>query len=51
MGVGLGPTKTLAKFANHCAKKRPEFAGVCVLGELFPAAVDALLAWAPVSEV
>ena len=27
--VGIGPTKTLAKFANHCAKKRPEFGGVC----------------------
>ena len=51
VGVGLGPTKTLAKFANHCAKKRPEFAGVCALGELSPAAIDSLLAWAPVSEV
>jgi DNA polymerase V len=51
VGVGLGPTKTLAKFANHCAKKRPEFAGVCALGELSPAAIDGLLAWAPVSEV
>lgn len=51
VGVGLGPTKTLAKFANHCAKKRPEFAGVCVLGELSPTAIDALLAWAPVTEV
>ncbi len=51
VGVGLGPTKTLAKFANHCAKKRPEFAGACVLGELSPADIDALLAWAPVSEV
>ena len=27
--VGIGPSKTLAKFANHCAKKRPEFGGVC----------------------
>jgi DNA polymerase V len=51
VGVGLGPTKTLAKFANHCAKKRPEFAGVCALGELSPAETDALLAWAPVAEV
>jgi DNA polymerase V len=51
VGVGLGPTKTLAKFANHCAKKRPEFAGVCVLGELAPTAIDGLLAWAPVAEV
>ena len=27
--VGIGPTKTLAKFANHLAKKNPEFEGVC----------------------
>lgn len=30
--VGIGPTKTLAKLANHCAKKLPEFNGVCDLG-------------------
>ncbi len=31
MGVGIGPTKTLAKLANHLAKKHPDFmaAGVC----------------------
>lgn len=29
--VGLGPTRTLAKLANHLAKKRPELAGVCDL--------------------
>jgi len=29
--VGLGPTRTLAKVANHLAKKRPEFSGVCDL--------------------
>jgi DNA polymerase V len=29
--VGIGPTKTLAKFANHLAKKNPEFEGVCDL--------------------
>jgi len=27
--VGIAPTKTLAKFANHLAKKNPEFSGVC----------------------
>ena len=31
VGVGIGPTKTLAKLANHLAKKRPEFDGVCDL--------------------
>lgn len=29
--VGLGPTRTLAKVANHLAKKRSEFSGVCDL--------------------
>ena len=27
--VGIGLTKTLAKLANHCAKKRTVFNGVC----------------------
>ena len=29
--VGIGPTKTLAKLANHMAKKMPQFIGVCDL--------------------
>lgn len=29
--VGIGPTKTLAKLANHIAKKMPQFNGVCDL--------------------
>ncbi|MHB2211437.1 Y-family DNA polymerase [Methylobacterium sp. CM6257] len=29
--VGIGPTKTLAKLANHIAKTVPELAGVCDL--------------------
>ena len=29
--VGFGATKTQAKFANHLAKKNPEFEGVCDL--------------------
>ena len=32
--VGAGPTKTLAKLANHIAKKNPEFCGVCDLHAL-----------------
>ncbi|NBP40873.1 MAG: DNA polymerase V subunit UmuC, partial [Betaproteobacteria bacterium] len=27
--VGIGATKTIAKLANHLAKKRPEYDGVC----------------------
>jgi DNA polymerase V len=42
--VGVGPTKTLAKLANHVAKKRPEWNGVCDLGALPPDALDALFA-------
>jgi nucleotidyltransferase/DNA polymerase involved in DNA repair len=26
--VGIGPTKTLAKLANHVAKKNPRFGGI-----------------------
>lgn len=29
--VGFGPSKTLAKLANHMAKKNPEFEGICDL--------------------
>lgn len=32
--VGCGPTKTLAKLANHLAKKNPVFNGVCDLHAL-----------------
>ena len=32
--VGFGPTKTLAKLANHIAKKNQEFHGVCDLHSL-----------------
>ena len=41
VGVGLGPTKTLAKLANHLAKRHPDFraVGVCNLAELPPAVV------------
>lgn len=32
--VGIGPTKTLAKLANHIAKHEPEMGGVCDLTNL-----------------
>lgn len=41
--VGIAPTKTLAKLANHCAKKRPEYDGVCDWSRLHPAQLDHLL--------
>ncbi len=45
VGVGIGPTKTLAKLANHLAKRHPDFAaaGVCNWLEL-PAAARAAYA-------
>lgn len=47
--VGIGPTKTLAKLANHLAKKKDELAGVCDLTSL--AARDHWLPQVPVGDV
>ena len=33
VGVGIGSTKTLAKLANHAAKKYPGTKGICVLNQ------------------
>ena len=49
--VGIGSTKTLAKLANHIAKKRPAWSGVCDLATLPPSALDAVLATIGVREV
>lgn len=49
--VGIGPTKTLSKLANHFAKKRVEFDGVCDLGGMQEADADALLGSVSVTEV
>lgn len=50
--VGIAPTKTLAKLANHAAKKALAGAdGVCDFAALTPAALDALLASLDVGEV
>lgn len=49
--VGLGPTKTLAKLANHVAKKRPQYEGVFSIHGLPPAETGALLTSFPVNEV
>lgn len=47
--VGLGPTRTLAKVANHLAKKRPELEGVCDLTD--PATRDRLLSAVAIEDV
>ena len=49
--VGFGATRTLAKLANHVAKKQPGFGGVCDLAALSPAGRDALLEGIDVGEV
>ncbi len=58
-GVGLGPTKTLAKLANHIAKtaeRKPgsypkELAQVCHLGAMQTSELEALMAATEVGEV
>lgn len=49
--VGIASTKTLAKLANHCAKKRDEFNGVCNFNYLEPNTLNLLLMQIEVGEV
>lgn len=49
--VGLGPTKTISKLANHWAKTEPKFNGVCNWLTIEPQERDAWLARTSVSEV
>lgn len=49
VGVGIGPTKTLAKIANRLAKTKPELNGVCVLDT--PEAIDEALLGFPIEDV
>lgn len=49
--VGVGASKTLAKLANHVAKKRPEYNGVCNLNQLEPEQLNRLLGEISVGEV
>ncbi|MBK9021183.1 MAG: Y-family DNA polymerase [Sulfuritalea sp.] len=49
--VGIAPTKTLAKMANHVAKKRPEYFGVCDFTKFDNATLDQLLDQIEVGEV
>lgn len=51
VGVGMATTKTLAKLANHLAKKCPEYAGVCVWAELSEATQRQIMGQLPVTEV
>lgn len=49
--VGLGSSKTLAKLANHIAKKRPEYNGVCNLNQFEPNQLNKLLSEVAIGEV
>jgi len=49
--VGIGTTKTLAKLANHCAKKRPVFNSVCNFNVMSPTELDDLFSQLGVGEV
>jgi len=49
--VGIGPTKTLAKLANHIAKKHPRSKGVFNFNDLTDAQQEKLLSQIDVAEV
>ena len=49
--VGIAASKTLAKLANHVAKKQPPFNSVCNLNTLSTAEIDVLLDKIDVGEV
>ena len=49
--VGIGSTKTLAKLANHCAKKQTIFNGVCDFNAMTAQALDVLLSQIDVGEI
>lgn len=49
VSIGVAPTKTLAKIANHCAKDHPETGGVSYLMDQED--IDCTLARTPVSKI
>ena len=49
--VGVGHSKTLAKLANHCAKKQPAFNGVCDFTHMSQDELNAMMETLPVSSV
>lgn len=49
--VGFGHSKTLAKLANHCAKKQDKWKGVCDFTALSEEELDSILVTLPVSKV
>lgn len=51
IGVGMGPSKTLAKSAQWASKEWPQFGGVLALTKCNPARTEKLLSLQPVEEV
>lgn len=49
--VGMGSTKTLAKLANHCAKKQHHMHGVCDFTSMSEAELDGIMQQLPLSKV
>jgi DNA polymerase V len=49
--VGIAPSKTLAKLANHVSKKNPRFGNVCDFNSMSATELDTLLASIEVGEV
>jgi DNA polymerase V len=49
--VGIAPSKTLAKLANHVSKKNPRFGSVCDFNSMSATELDTLLASIDVGEV
>jgi DNA polymerase V len=49
--VGIGASKTLAKLANHLAKKNPQFTGVCDISAMPKEMLYQWMAETPVGEV
>lgn len=51
VSVGIASTKTLAKIANHVAKKQDQYQGCCSFMDWSPAILDQFLQQLPVKEV
>ena len=49
--VGIAPTKTLAKFANHCAKTQDSWQGVCDFSKMKENEINQIMAKVDVSKV
>jgi DNA polymerase V len=49
--VGIAPTKTLAKLANHLAKKHPQWGGVCDLSAMSKEVLYQWMSEFPVSDI